>query len=348
MKKSFYQLVLSHFRIFFREPAILFWAVLFPIIMAWILGIAFSNKGESVRTVYVTGRGEIPEMVTGEKVFGAETANPSRIKFIKTSEEDAVKAIKKGVIVMYLEVQGDSLIYHFDPVQSDAQLTHLILEKGLHGKVSDGNKSSIKPLQTKGTRYIDFLIPGLIAFGIMNSCVWGIGWTLIETRMKKLMRRMVATPMKKSVFFSSHMATRIVLGGFETLLLLIFSRLYFGTEITGTLAAFIVVFLAGIFAFSGIAILIASRTSKTEVANGLVNAVTLPMMILSGIFFNYHNFPDWVIPIIQVLPLTLLADSIRAIFIEAAGFAEVLKPVVILCLTGLITFFVGLRVFKWY
>jgi len=347
MNNSLYQLILSNFRVFFREPSILFWAVLFPIIMAWVLGIAFSGKGESVRTVYVTG-GEIPEVISGEKVYGEETGNPSRIKFRKTTEAEAIKAIKQGVIALYLEVDGDSITYHFDPVNSDAQLTHLILETGLHGTGTNENKTSIEPLQTKGTRYIDFLVPGLIAFGIMNSCIWGIGWTLIETRMKKLLRRMVATPMRKSVFLSSHVATRIALGGFETLLLLIFSKLYFGTAITGSVAAFIVVFLAGIFAFSGIAVLISSRTAKTEAANGLVNLVTLPMMILSGIFFNYHNFPDWAIPIIQALPLTLLADSIRAVFIEAAGFTEIFKPVVILCVTGLATFTLGLKIYKWY
>lgn len=348
MNKSLYQLILINFRVFFREPAIIFWAVLFPIIMAWVLGIAFSNKGESVRTVYVTGTQEIPDKITGEKVFANETGNPARIKFQKTSEQEAIKAIKQGVIVIYLEVKGDSLIYHFDPVNADAQLTHLILERELNGRINDKNKTSIEPLQTKGTRYIEFLIPGLIALGIMNSCIWGIGWTLIETRMKKLLRRMVATPMKKSVFLSSHIVTRIILGGFETLLLLIFTRLYFGTEITGNILAFIVVFLAGIFAFSGIAILIASRTAKTEVANGLVNLITLPMMILSGIFFNYHNFPDWAIPVIQALPLTLLADSIRAVFIEAAGFTEILKPVTVLSVTGLVTFIGGLKIFKWY
>ena len=348
MNKSLYQLTLSNFKVFFREPAILFWAVLFPIIIAWVLGIAFSNKGESVRTVYVTGDQEISEKLSGEKVFGEETGNPSRIKFLKRSEAEAIKAIKQGVIVIYLEVDRDSLIYHFDPVNSDAQLTHLILERGLNGIPAGSNKTSIHALQTKGTRYVDFLIPGLIALGIMNSCIWGIGWSLIETRMKKLLRRMVATPMKKSLFLSSYIVTRIALGGFETVLLLIFATLYFDLEITGNPAAFIVVFLAGIFAFSGFAILIASRTAKTEVANGLVNLITLPMMILSGIFFNYHNFPDWAIPVIQVLPLTLLADSIRAVFIEAAGFAEILRPVAILSVTGLVTFVVGLKVFRWY
>lgn len=348
MNKSLYQLILTHFKIFFREPAILFWAVLFPIIMAWILGIAFSNKGESLRTVYVTGSQEIPKQVTGEKIFGEETATPLRIKFRTTSEQEALTAIKRGVIVIYLEIKNDSLIYHFDPVNADAQLTHLMLERGVDGSPDRAKKTAIEPLETKGTRYIDFLIPGLIALGIMNSCIWGIGWTLIETRMKKLLRRMVATPMKKYIFFSSHMVTRIILAGFETLLLLIFARLYFDAEIAGMVSAFIVVFLAGIFAFSGIAILISSRTSKTEVANGLVNAVTLPMMILSGIFFNYHNFPDWAIPVIQVLPLTLLADSLRAVFVESAGFTEIIRPVAILCMTGLATFIAGLNIFKWY
>jgi ABC-2 type transport system permease protein len=346
MNKSLTQLILVHFKTFFREPAILFWAVFFPIIMAWVLGIAFSNKGESVRTVYVIGASAVPEKITGEKVVGKETGNVYRIKFQRATEAEAVRAVKRGLTTLFVEVKGDSLIYHFDPLNSDAQLTHLILERSI-ARTSTTN-TAIDPLQTHGTRYIDFLIPGMIALGIMNACIWGIGWSLIESRMKKLLRRMVATPLKKTIFFTSHMITRIVLGTFETILLLIFSYLYFGTRITGSIPAFIAVFLAGIFAFAGIAILMASRTSKTEVANGLVNAVTLPMMILSGIFFNYHNFPDWAIPIIQSLPLTLVADSIRSIFIEGAGFIEVLRPVVILFAIGLVTFIVGLRAFKWY
>ncbi|HYG18508.1 MAG TPA: ABC transporter permease [Ohtaekwangia sp.] len=345
--KSLYQLVLLNFRTFFREPAVLFWAVLFPIIMAWVLGIAFSEKGESVRTVYVIGE-QIPPALQGEKVFGEQTGNPSRIRFTPSSAREAVQAIKRGIIAMYIEADADSVVYHFDPANADAQLTHLILESGLQEKTSGSNNTTIRPLKTTGTRYIDFLIPGLIALGIMNACIWGIGWSLIETRMKKLLRRMVATPMKKSIFLSSAIVTRIVLGGFEIGLLLLFAWLYFGIEVTGSIGAFILVFLAGIFAFAGIAILIASRTAKTEVANGLVNLITLPMMILSGIFFNYHNFPDWAVPVIQVLPLTLLADSIRAVFVESAGFAEVLKPVIILLSTGLVTFIAGLKSFKWY
>src|SRR5688572_14561671 len=127
MNKSLYQLILVHFKTFFREPAILFWAILFPIIMAWVLGIAFSNKGETARTVYVTGDASIPERITSEKLFGAETGNTFRIKFQKASEKEALQAVKRGVISLYIEVKADSLIYHFDPHNPEAQLTHLIL-----------------------------------------------------------------------------------------------------------------------------------------------------------------------------------------------------------------------------
>lgn len=345
MTKSLYQLILVHFKTFFREPGILFWAILFPILMAWVLGVAFSNKSETLQTVYVIGAAA-PEQITGEKVFGTETGNQFRIRFREAAEEEAVRAIKRGIIALYIEVRGSSLVYHFDPHNPDAQLLHLVLDRGMSGIRSNG--SSIEALQAKGTRYIDFLIPGLIALGIMNACLWGIGWTLIETRMKKLMRRMVATPMKLSVFLGSHIITRIILGGVETLLLFVFAWLYFGTTITGSVPAFIVLFVAGVLAFAGIGILTASRTAKTEIGNGLINAVTLTMMILSGVFFNYHNFPDWTIPVIQALPLTVLADAIRAIFIEGAGFSEMIKPIAILLATGLVTFTVGLRIFKWY
>jgi ABC-type multidrug transport system permease subunit len=221
-----------------------------------------------------------------------------------------------------------------------------MLERELAG-VSKGN-SAVRAMEAKGTRYIDFLIPGLIGLGIMNGCMWGVGWNLIETRMKKLLRRMVATPMKKPVFMGALIVTRIILGTFETLLLIGFAYFYFGMEITGSLPALVIIFLAGMLAFSGIAILTACRTAKTEVANGLINAVTLTMMILSGIFFNYHNFPDWAISFIQILPLTILADSIRAVFIEAATLSDIIVPTLILSLTGLITFILGLKFFKWY
>ena len=159
---------------------------------------------------------------------------------------------------------------------------------------------------------------------------------------------MVSTPMKKSYFLISIITVRFVMNFIEAGLLLLFAYFAFGIHIQGSIPALITIFLAGNIAFSGIAVFISSNTSKTEVGNALINVVVMPMMILSGIFFSYHNFPDWFIPIIQKFPLTIMADDIRGIFIEGAGFAETFIHCLILSVTGILFFIAGIRYFKWY
>jgi ABC-type multidrug transport system permease subunit len=159
---------------------------------------------------------------------------------------------------------------------------------------------------------------------------------------------MVATPMKKSNFLIALMMVRILMNVVEAVVLVFFAWLFFDIHIQGNIGALAVLFLAGNLAFTGIAVLISSRTSKTETGTGWINAVTMPMMILSGIFFSYHNFPEWSINIIRLLPLTALADGIRSIFNEGAGWMEILMPTVSLSFAGIICFAVGMRLFKWY
>jgi len=159
---------------------------------------------------------------------------------------------------------------------------------------------------------------------------------------------MVATPMKKSIFILSHFIGRLLLTLFEFCVLFIFARLFFDIQVTGSLLALVLVFLSGIFAFGGIGLVLASRTQSTNVGNGLINAVVLPMTIVSGIFFSYEGFPSWMIPVIKILPLTILTDSLRAIFNEGAGLAEVWQPCAILTFLGLVLYYIGLKIFKWY
>ncbi|MFL5727907.1 MAG: ABC transporter permease [Cytophagaceae bacterium] len=356
MNKSLVQLVSLQFKIFFREPAIIFWAVIFPILMAWVLGVAFSNKGEMKKTVAVAGTISEKSVAwlkpdsanTVTKLFGEEIKNPVRMKFVFTDEPGALLMMKRGQINLFLQQHADTIIYRYDPTNPEAVNTYLMIEREINRPAEVQVKSAISPITSKGNRYIDFLIPGLIAMGIMNSCLWGISWNLIEFRMKKLLRRMVATPMSKTHFLLSNLITRTLIGAFETGVLLLFAFLYFSISLEGSIAALLMIYFAGIMAFAGIAIMISSRTASSQIGNGLINAVTLPMMILSGIFFSYHNFPDWCIPFIKYLPLTLLADSIRSIFVEGAGIGEILVPVMVLAITGIVTFFAGLKLYRWY
>jgi ABC-type multidrug transport system permease subunit len=361
MIQQILQLVLAQFKEFIREPGVIFWAVLFPILMAWGLGIAFTTTSKTVRNVAVVGmeneqsdalQRHISALNTegGQPLLelGSEKMGITEYRFHPVIWDEAIDQLKRGEVNMILDLRADSLLYHFDPLNPEAQLAYLQLSGAAAGRQATTQEASIQPLTQVGTRYIDFLVPGLIAFNVMMSCMWGISYGLIDKRMKKLLRRMVATPMRKSSFLIAQFLARFTLGVIEAVLLIAFAYWYFDVRIEGSLAGLFLIFLAGNIAFTGLAILISSRTAKTEVGNGMINAVVLPMMILSGIFFSYHNFPDWAIAFIEWLPLTLLADNIRSIFIEGDSLVQVIMPTLVLVGFGLITFFAGLRIYKWY
>jgi ABC-2 type transport system permease protein len=363
---SLWQLIVINYKEFVREPGILFWALAFPVLMAWVLGIAFSKKAELIQNVaYVKSsdhtHSRLAEFLESSEIITQKINHPleyrksfdskmGRLTFhlIPVTMDSAVLMLKRGQASIILQDKEDSLFYLFDPQSADARFNYAMLSSAINRERLVYDSASVKVLTQKGTRYVDFLIPGLLALGIMNDFLWGIGYGLIEIRTKKLLRRMVAAPMKKSLFIFSHFFARITLAFFEAAVLLLFSWIYFRTQIQGSITAFILVLLAGSFCFAGISILMASRTSSSRVGNSLINLVSMPMMILSGIFFSYHNFPEFIIPVIQKLPLTMLADSIRSIMIEGTGLMENMPEFLILTGLGSICFIVGVRVYKWY
>ncbi len=363
-----YRLIFAHFAEIVREPAVIFWGVIFPILMAWGLGIAFTQKGEvNINLAIVKGSGE-KNQDQDTKLAGYLSANGLReankytinlvneklgnvrLIFFEASWDDAYTLLKKGKVSLIIEDRASESKFHFDPANASGKTAYyLVSNLATHGKdFYAENQSMIEPLTMKGTRYIDFLIPGLLAMGIMMACSWGISYTIIERRSKKLLRRMVATPMKKSNFLLALITARVAMNLAEASLLFLFAWLYFDIEIQGSLPSLIVLFFAGNIAFSGISILISSHTANPEIGNGIINAVVTPMMVVSGIFFSYHNFPDWIVPVIQYLPLTMIADSFRSIFNEGAGLAEVWREALVLSSIGVVSFFAGLKIFKWY
>jgi ABC-2 type transport system permease protein len=370
------QLILARTKETIREPGVIFWGMIFPMLMSLGLGLAFMNKTDIFRKVAVIAdtvvTGSNPDTIlTLDRFFIKNAVNAgmsgdgfpsfrfsikddklgnSTFLFEKMSWEKAMVFLKRGSLSIILNEKDGHIEYHFDPMNPDAQLTYLKLSKlfGQKGIPVKENHENIQPLTVSGTRYIDFLIPGLIAMGVMMSSMWGISYDIIEKRSKKLLRRMVATPMKKSHFLIALMTVRLVMNFVEAGLLFIFASMVFGITIQGNLPALFMLFIAGNMVFAGMAIFISSHTSSTEVGNGFINAVVMPMMVLSGIFFSYHNFPDWTFFFIKPLPLTMLADGLRSIFIEGAGFAEITVPSLILAATGILFFATGLRIFKWH
>jgi len=366
-------LTIAHFREIIREPGVLFWGIVFPILMSLGLGLAFTKKSDIIRKVAVISNEAAPvhdslslsvffeknceKNDSGEKddykwkfEIRDDKLGSSVFLFYPMDWSEALVLLKRGTINLILKETNGLTEYHFDPMNSDAELTYLKLSSiiGSGNVLIHRNNAEIKPMTITGTRYIDFLVPGLITMGVMMSTMWGLSYGLIEKRSKKLLRRLVATPMKKSHFLIALITVRVAMNFLEAMALIIFGIIAFKMTIQGSVPAMILLFLAGNIAFAGIAVLASSHTSNTEVGNGIINFVVMPMMILSGIFFSYHNFPDWSIPVIKMFPLTMLTDGIRSIFNEGAGFPEIALPVLILTATGIIFFGAGLKIFKWH
>jgi ABC-type multidrug transport system permease subunit len=368
-----WHLVFALFSEIIREPGVLFWGILFPILMSVGLGLAFTKKADTIRkvaivkspenqmddssTVYSFLENSCEKNVTAKKddylwrfTLKDEKLGNSVFLFYELNWDNAMIMLKRGTVNLILKGTKGNTEYHFDPINSDAQLTYLKLRSiiGSGVIVPAATISEIVPMTVTGTRYIDFLVPGLITMGVMMSSMWGISYGIIEKRSKKLLRRLVATPMKKSHFLIALITVRVAMNFIEAIALIVFSLIAFNMTIQGSISAMILLFIAGNIAFAGIAVFASSHTSNTEVGNGLINAVVMPMMVLSGIFFSYHNFPDWSIKVIQVLPLTMLTDGIRSIFNEGAGYPEVAMPILILSSIGIIFFGAGLKIFKWH
>jgi ABC-type multidrug transport system permease subunit len=373
--KQLIQLILAHTRQIIREPGVMFWGIVFPILMSLGLGIAFTKKADVFRDVaWIEMQNGLANNQPASliKTFlethraKAEKDKEGAVRYRITIPDDklgnttftfrimdwkkAMILLKRGNLTMIIGEKNGQIDYHFDPLNPDAQLIYLKLSNLFQNPsvLQLNSNASIKPLTVTGTRYVDFLVPGLIAMGVMMSIMWGISYEIIDNRSKKLLRRMVATPMKKSHYLIALITVRLGMNFVESGLLFLFTWLAFGIRVQGSIPALLTIFMAGNIAFAGIAIFMSSHTAKTEIGNGLINLVSMPMMVLSGIFFSYHNFPEWSSSIIQKFPLTMLADGIRSVFIEGAGFAEITIPSLILAGMGIIFFVTGLKIFRWH
>lgn len=340
--RPLFLLFLARIREFYREPAALFWTFGFPALLAVALGIAFNEEGDQ-RAVSIA---------VSDGPRQAERAGQLRddpgLDVATLSEAEAAERFRGGRIV--LEVGGDDPIrYRFDPAHPESAAARQRVDDRLQraaGRV-DVLRASDAPVESAGSRYIDFLIPGLIGMNIMSSSMWGIGWTLVEARKRKLLKRLAASPMKRSDFLLSFFAARLVFLAAEMGIIATFGAFAFDVPMLGSVAAFALLGVAGAFAFAGIGFLVASRSENTEVVSGLMNLVMLPMFVFSGVFFTTSRFPDWAQPFVSALPLTTLNEGLRSVANQGAGLGDSLVAVAILALWGTIGMWLALRVFRW-
>ncbi len=339
--RSYGQLTLCRFLEARREPEVIFWVFIFPILLAMGLGIAFRNRPPDKVIIALQ---ENPRA----RQFQSDLAlNPS-IQSEILSESNAARALRLGKVAMVV-IPGDPVQYRFDPTRPDSLMARSIIDSALQRAAGrqDPVKTKDQTILEPGSRYIDFLIPGLIGMNLMGGGMWGVGFVLVDMRIKKLLKRFMATPMQKAEFMLAIFTSRLVFMFVEIFLLIMFGYLAFGMVVRGSILLILLVGFFGSMSFSGLGLLVASRAEKIETVTGLMNLVMLPMYVLSGVFFSAERFPPLFQPLIQILPLTALNDTLRSVILEGASLASQFGRLTILSVWGLLSFFLALRWFRW-
>ncbi len=333
------QLTLTRFREFLREPEALFWVFIFPILLAAGLGLAFRNRPPDVLKIAAVTP-ELVQSLRQDKLLDVQLL----------SAHAAAEALRTGKVALVAEPgPAGSVVYGYDNTNPEGRNARMLADRAVEraaGRV-DPVRSTDQLMREPGSRYIDFLIPGLLGMNLMGSAIWGMGFAIVDARRRKLMKRLIATPMPRHYYLLSFLFSRLIMLVIEVAFLLGFGVFVFKVPMRGSLPDLVLVCVVTSLSFGALGLLIASRARTIEAASGLMNLVMMPMWIVSGVFFSAQRFPDLLQPVIKALPLTAAIDALRANMLQGAGLAQVSPELMVLAAWLVVCFPIALRLFRW-
>jgi ABC-type multidrug transport system permease subunit len=298
---------------FLREPGSLFWTFGFPLLITVALGTAFRNQGPSKSHVAVIAG-------PGSELASAALAADRAIETAILDPTRAARQLGTGEVVLVVvppASPGLPFVYRDETAVA------------------------------RGARYVDWLVPGLLGMQLLNGAMWGASFNIVNARQRKLLKRLAATPMRRSHYLLSFRVSGLLFVPLQVIVLFAFARLTFGVIIHGSAVAALGLALLGSWSFAGLGLLCASRAQNSETANGLINVVTLPMMVLSGVFFSSSRFPKVMQPAIRLLPMSAFNEALRNVVNDGASIFSQGYPIAVLAGWALITSFLAVRIFRW-
>jgi len=335
------ELTLTRLWVMLREPEVIFWVFAFPVLLALGLGVAFRDPPpEPVRVGVERG--------SPAEAHIATLAASGEVDPVVLAPGAALDALRRGEVAVV--AGGDaSIVLRYDPTRPEGRSGRALVDAALQEAGGADRPVEIREeeVRQRGARYIDWLIPGLVGFNLLSTSLWAIGFYIVQMRQNRQLKRLVATPMRRSDFLVSQVLARMVFVAVEIPLLVLFAWLVFGVQVEGSIAALALLVVLGAACFSGLGLLAAARARTTEGVSGIINVIMMPMLVLSGVFFSASRFPDAVQPLIQVLPLTALNDALRAVYNDGLGLAAVPAEVAILLAWTAASFLLALRWFRW-
>jgi ABC-2 type transport system permease protein len=337
-QSSLYQLTMVRFRLFLREPEAIFWIFVFPILLAVGLGIAFRNRPADVFQVGATTP-QLTQALAADKGLKAATMN----------DADGTRALATGSILLLVTKTPDGVSYKYDETNPDARTARMVADRAI--QTAAGRREAVhvenQLVHETGARYIDFVVPGLLGMNLMGSAIWGMGFSIVESRQKKLLKRLVASPMPRWQYLASYLLSRLSMLVIEVVGFLGFARWVFGVPFRGSMWQLGLLCVLTSLAFSALGLLVASRATTMEAASGLMNLVMLPMWILSGVFFSATRFPSVIQPVVRALPLTAAIDALRGNMLQGTNLGQLTPQIGILIAWLIVPFVISLRIFRW-
>jgi ABC-2 type transport system permease protein len=337
-QSSLFQLTMVRFRLFLREPEAIFWIFVFPILLAVGLGIAFRNRPAGVFQVGATTP-QLTQALAADKGLKAATMN----------DADGTRALATGSILLLVTKTPVGVSYKYDETNPDARTARMVADRAI--QTAAGRREAVhvenQLVHETGARYIDFVVPGLLGMNLMGSAIWGMGFSIVESRQKKLLKRLVASPMPRWQYLASYLLSRLSMLVIEVVGFLGFARWVFGVPFRGSMWQLGLLCVLTSLAFSALGLLVASRATTMEAASGLMNLVMLPMWILSGVFFSATRFPSVIQPVVRALPLTAAIDALRGNMLQGTNLGQQTAQIGILLAWLLVSFVISLRIFRW-
>lgn len=333
------QLTMVRFREFIREPEALFWVFIFPILLAAGLGLAFRNRPPDVLKIAAVSE-QLASAARQEKLLAVQQMPAGA----------AEQALEAGKVALVIEPGANSaVVYRYDDSNPEGRTARMLAERAIERAA--GRKDPVAEtdqlIREPGSRYIDFLIPGLLGMNLMGSAIWGMGFAIVDARRKKLIKRLIATPMPRAFYLMSFLLSRLALLVVEVLVVLGFGVLVFGVPVRGSAVTLLGLCFLASMSFSALGLLVAARPRTIEAASGVMNLVMMPMWIVSGVFFSSQRFPDMLQPVIRALPLTAAIDALRLHMLQGAGVAQLAPQVTTLSAWLVICFATALKLFRW-
>lgn len=319
-KSSLGQMTLCRWKEFRREPSAFFFVLLMPVVWMLLLGASFSGDKKTVHNIGMLDTPGSKELIAKVEL------NDMFELLVSPNRKDLEKAMIRGKIdLLVSKEQANSPIrFEYDQNNSMGIQARYVLNESIQNRKIPAYYNPTEDLTVRlpGSRYIDFLIPGLVAMSLLTTSLFGTGMIIVSNRRENLLKRYLVTPVKAATYIYSHMLGRFLIMLVEIATTLSFGYFLFSFNIHGPFAHFMILALFGTAAFTSIAICFGARSTNTGSYNGMTNLFMLPVILLSGAFFSRSHFPDWLETLSTYLPLTALVDGFRIIALEGSTLTD--------------------------